>query len=124
MIKTFVDFIKKQSNEIESQKPENNEVLLSDEYKKCGGKDANVEKLLKSIDYTAYEYELEDIEPIALKDNPNFEKSMALALALQYVKDNDKDYYKKLIILEIGDIDRTEELNDVLDSYEDGEQFK
>ena len=124
MIKTFANFIKKETSNIKEVEPKKDEVLLYKEYENCGGKEKEVKDVLSRIDLTAYEYELDDIEPIALKDNPNFKKSLALALALQYVKANDEDYYKKLLILEIGDIDRTKELNDVYDSHmeeEDGE---
>jgi hypothetical protein len=124
MIKTFAKFIKKETEDAKKVEPKKDELLLTKEYEKCGGKDKKAEEVLKGIDYIAREYDLGDIEDIALKDNPNFKKSMALALALQFVKENDEKYYKKLLILEIGDIDRTEQLNDVYDSYndlEDGE---
>ena len=122
MIKTFANFIKKETKDIKKVEPKKDDVLLAKEYEKCGGKDKKVKDVLEDIDLTAYEYSLKDIEPIALKDNPNFKKSMALPLALQYVKDNDEEYYKKLLILEIGDIDRTEELNDLHDYYMEGKE--
>lgn len=122
MIKSFAKFIKREAEDVKKVEPNKDEVLLAKEYEKCGGKDKKVEEVLQDIDLTAYEYDLGDIEDIALKDNPNFKKSMALALALQYVKDNDEKYYKKLIILEIGDIGRTEQLNDVYDSYMEGKE--
>jgi hypothetical protein len=124
MIKSFAKFIKREAEDAKKVEPKKDEVLLAKEYEKCGGKDRKVEGILHDIDLTAYEYDLGDIEDIALKDNPNFKKSMALALALQFVKDNDEKYYKKLIILEIGDIGRVDQLNDVYDSYmpeEEGE---
>lgn len=124
MIKTFAKFIKRETEDAKKVEPKKDELLLAKEYGKCGGKDKKVEEVLKGIDLIENEYDLGDIEDIALKDNPNFKKSMALPLALQFVKENDEKYYKKLLILEIGDIDRTEQLNDVYDSYndlEDGE---
>lgn len=119
MIKTFAKFIKKEAEDTKKVEPKKDDILLVKEYEKCGGKDQKVKDVLNDIDYIAREYSLADIEPIALKDNPNFKKSMALPLALQFVKDNDEKYYKKLIILEIGDIGKTDELNDVYDSYMD-----
>lgn len=61
-------------------------------------------------------YTIEQLEEIALDSrNYCYSKSTAFQLALEFIKEQDEKYYKYLLLREIEEMERTDELEELYD---------